>query len=128
MSKTYRKGSMPNWARSRSEEFRCRHCKIFVGTVPSGGRYRNHCPFCLYSRHVDGRRPGDRASFCGASMAPIGAFVRPNGEHVLVHRCLGCGCERYNRIAGDDDFDVVLRLPVHRVIQLVQVMSGRPRV
>jgi hypothetical protein len=45
-------------------------------------------------------------------MEPIGAFVRPkNGEHVLVHRCLGCGFERFNRIAADDNFDLVLELP-----------------
>jgi hypothetical protein len=45
-------------------------------------------------------------------MEPIGAFVRPkNGEHVLVHRCLGCGFERFNRIAADDDFERVLALP-----------------
>jgi hypothetical protein len=45
-------------------------------------------------------------------MAPIGAFTRPKGEHVIVHRCLGCGFERYCRIAADDDFDLVLALPV----------------
>jgi len=45
-------------------------------------------------------------------MKPIGAFVRRNGEHAIVHRCLTCGFERYNRIAADDDFDLVLRLPV----------------
>ncbi len=45
-------------------------------------------------------------------MAPIGAFQRPNGEHVVVHRCAVCGLERFNRIAADDDFDLVLALPV----------------
>ncbi|GLV55159.1 hypothetical protein KDH_20060 [Dictyobacter sp. S3.2.2.5] len=44
-------------------------------------------------------------------MAPIGYFQRPNGEYVLVHRCLGCDFERFNRIAGDDNFDLVLTLP-----------------
>jgi hypothetical protein len=84
---------------------------MFVGRLPSGGRHRNHCPFCLYSRHVDGDRSGDRASACGGSMAPVGAFVRPNGEHVILHRCHDCGRDRYNRIAADDDFVLVLRLP-----------------
>jgi hypothetical protein len=82
-----------------------------VGPVPYGGKHRNHCPYCLYSQHVDGRTPGDRANDCGGSMAPIGAFTRSNGEHVLVHRCLTCGVERNNRIAADDDFDLVLQLP-----------------
>jgi hypothetical protein len=95
-----------------SPEFKCGHCKQFIGSLPSGGHHRNHCPACLYSRHVDGQRSGDRASTCGALMEPIGAFVRPkNGEHVLVHRCLGCGFERFNRIAADDNFDLVLALP-----------------
>jgi RNHCP domain len=44
-------------------------------------------------------------------MEPIGSFQRPNEEHVIVHRCLGCGVERFNRIAADDDFDLVLALP-----------------
>jgi hypothetical protein len=85
---------------------------MLVGTLPSGGHHRNHCPRCLYSRHIDGNRPGDRASDCGESMMPVGAFVRPKGEHVLVHRCLGCGLERHNRIAADDDFSLILRLPL----------------
>ncbi len=112
MAKSYRdRGEKPRFA-TPSQDFRCRHCKVLVGELPSGGRQRNHCPFCLYSRHVDGSRPGDRASDCGGSMEPLGAFVRPKGEHVLVHRCLSCGFERHNRIAADDDFDLVLTLPV----------------
>ncbi len=50
-------------------------------------------------------------SACGGSMKPISYFQRTNGEYVLVHCCLDCGLERFNRIAGDDDFDLVLSLP-----------------
>jgi hypothetical protein len=50
-------------------------------------------------------------SDCGCSMEPFGSFQRHNGEFVLLHRCLGCGFERFNRIAADDDFDLVLALP-----------------
>ena len=50
-------------------------------------------------------------SACDCRMEPIGHFQRQNGEYVLVHRCLGCGFERFNRIAADDDFDLVLSLP-----------------
>jgi hypothetical protein len=77
-----------------------------------GGRHRNHCPFCLHSRHVDGRTPGDRASRCGSTMAPVAVFERPGGEQCVVHRCLGCGFERHNRVAADDDAMVLMRLPV----------------
>ena len=82
-----------------------------VGPIPFGGRHRNHCPLCLYSRHVDGETPGDRASGCRGAMAPVAAFARPKGERVVVHRCLSCGLERHNRVAADDEDDLVLGLP-----------------
>ncbi len=57
-------------------------------------------------------KSGDRLSGCGGMMAPIGAFQRPNGEHVIVHHCERCGFERFNRIQADDDFELGLALPV----------------
>ena len=94
-----------------SESFKCGHCKAFIGPTVAGGRHRNHCPLCLYSRHVDDKQMGDRASACRALMAPIGYFYRPKGEQVVVHRCLGCGFERHNRVAADDNFLVMDELP-----------------
>jgi hypothetical protein len=44
-------------------------------------------------------------------MAPTGAYTRPKGEHVVLHECQQCGVERYNRIAADDCFALVLGLP-----------------
>jgi hypothetical protein len=85
-----------------SETFRCRHCRNMVGPTLSGGRHRNHCPICLYSLHVDGKTPGDRASDCRSLMEPIGLYTRPSGEEAIVHRCLGCGFVRHNRVAADD--------------------------
>ena len=96
---------------SEDEAFKCKQCRRFIGALPSGGHHRNHCPFCLFSLHVDDRRTGDRQSICKSRMQPTGSFQRRNGEHVLVHRCLGCGFERFNRIAADDDFELVLSLP-----------------
>jgi hypothetical protein len=63
--------------------------------------HRNHCPRCLWSRHVD-NKPGDRASPCRAPMKPIGIEVRPSGEWVIIHRCTACATLRTNRVAGDD--------------------------
>jgi hypothetical protein len=105
-----RRGHKPKLA-DGSESFKCGHCKAFIGPTISGGRHRNHCPLCLYSRHVDDKRMGDRASECRALMAPIGYFFRPKGEQVVVHRCLGCGFERHNRVAADDSFLVLAELP-----------------
>ena len=105
-----RRGHKPRLA-DGSESFKCGHCKAFIGPTVAGGRHRNHCPLCLYSRHVDDRRMGDRASPCRALMAPIGVFYRPKGEQVVVHRCLGCGFERHNRVAADDNVLLLAELP-----------------
>lgn len=91
--------------------FKCGRCRAFIGPTVSGGRYRNHCPLCLTSRHVDLRRPGDRASPCRVLMPAIGVAYRPDGEQMVVHRCNGCGIERQNRVAADDNPAALLRLP-----------------
>ncbi len=43
----------PHMRRNENQPFRCGKCRIFVGQTVSGGKHRNHCPFCLASRHVD---------------------------------------------------------------------------
>lgn len=95
-----------------SEPFKCRNCRAFIGMPPTGGQQRNHCPMCLYSLHVDDKTPGDRASECRSLMEPVGVFYRRNMEQVLVHRCLGCGFTRYNRIAADDNPVLLEELPI----------------
>ncbi|CCF84524.1 RNHCP domain-containing protein [Nitrolancea hollandica] len=116
VSSRSRKKKQPEPRRHRrpgeDETFRCRACKRMVGPALSGGRHRNHCPVCLHSRHVDGKTPGDRASDCRSLMAPVGLFARPTGEQVIIHRCLGCGFERYNRIAADDNPLTIMQLPL----------------
>lgn len=94
------------------DTFRCRHCKTLVGPTHSGGRHRNHCPACLFSRHVDRSRPGDRASDCGASMIPVRLAARRDGERLIVHQCQGCGAIRQCRVAADDDWTRVMGLPL----------------
>ncbi|WP_343383836.1 RNHCP domain-containing protein [Candidatus Amarobacter glycogenicus] len=41
------------------DSFRCVKCKQHVDTPSFGTTQRNHCPQCLWSRHVD-NFPGDR--------------------------------------------------------------------
>lgn len=98
--------------RTRLEEFKCGHCRMFVGPPLSGGRHRNHCPTCLYSKHVDRTRPGDRLSDCGSLMQPISTVFRSDGEQMVVHHCLGCHTERRCRAAADDHPIVFMRLPI----------------
>lgn len=89
--------------KSRTDrDFVCTHCGTHTSPNAWGTRHRNHCPRCLWSRHVDDE-PGDRRCPCAQPMEPIAIEVRRDGEWALVHRCCGCGVLRTNRIAGDDD-------------------------
>jgi hypothetical protein len=100
-------------ARSTPRSFRCVNCRLDVPTDAPGTQHRNHCPVCLWSRHVDDS-PGDRAvaDECGSGMEPIAISVRGKGEWVLIHRCTGCGELKSNRSAGDDSPLLLLRLAV----------------
>ncbi|MBI9105667.1 MAG: RNHCP domain-containing protein [Spirochaetales bacterium] len=84
------------------QSFICRHCGSTVVPVEAGGHQRNHCPFCLWSLHVD-LRTGDRRCGCRGEMEPISVWVKPSGEWAVIHRCINCGFIRTNRIAGDDN-------------------------
>ena len=105
--------------RSRSHRpgsFRCRNCGLDIADSAPGPAHRNHCPNCLWSRHVDDR-PGDRAAECGSSMEPIAISVRGDGEWVLIHRCTGCDALHVNRSAGDDNPLVLVRVAVRPIVQ-----------
>ncbi|MFE3442681.1 RNHCP domain-containing protein [Nocardia sp. NPDC059180] len=80
--------------------------------IAPGTAHRNHCPHCLTSRHVDRRRPGDRAESCRGRMVAISVSVRDGGEWALIHHCLACGVLRSNRIAGDDNALSLMRIAV----------------
>ena len=99
------------------DSFRCRHCRLDVSTEAPGTKHRNHCPSCLWSRHLDAAVPGDRAAACAASMEPIAVCVRDDGEWAIVHRCGGCHAIRVNRIAGDDNPLALMRLAVRPLAQ-----------
>jgi len=89
-----------NFLRGGNEGFVCAHCGTEVLPLSDGG-YRNHCPVCLYSRHVD-HVPGDRSETCGGPMKPIEVEIRARKGYVLVHRCTKCGIIRRNKAALSD--------------------------
>ena len=68
--------------------FICQNCGKQV--MPLGYTSRNHCPFCLYSLHLD-ISPGDRKSECGGLMEPVSALPDPKKGYIIVHRCKKCG-------------------------------------
>ena len=88
----------------RPEDFTCLHC----GRTVRGNGYTNHCPHCLWSRHVD-TMPGDRASDCGGEMEPVGALYE-GGRTIVVQRCRACGHTWRNKTARNDSRNAVLAL------------------
>jgi RNHCP domain len=86
------------------EDFVCLVCGVQV----RGDGYTNHCPSCLWSRHVD-VNPGDRAADCRGLMRPVSVQVRTH-DLVLTHRCERCGQHRRNRTTHLDDTDALARL------------------
>ncbi len=78
--------------------FVCRHCGRSV--EPMGTSSRNHCPFCLWSLHVD-INPGDRANTCGGEMRPIRTEPDSRRGFIIIHKCEKCGEIRRNRAALD---------------------------
>lgn len=101
--------------------FTCIHCgaPVTAERWASGVNNRNHCPACLWSRHVDLNQAGDRLSPCKAGMQPVGLtlkqvkkkYARPDqGELMLIHLCTGCNAVSINRIAADDLPAVILQV------------------
>jgi hypothetical protein len=101
--------------------FTCIHCCQPVvpasGEAGCGTTQRNHCPVCLWSRHVDDETPGDRASECQGAMEPVAVWARPGGDWAIIHRCRACGELRSNRIAGDDNELALVALAVRALAQ-----------
>jgi hypothetical protein len=98
--------------KSENQGFVCGNCGEIVLQL-SNGSYRNHCPFCLYSLHVD-NKPGDRQNMCRGLMKPISVISKTKKGLQLIHKCTKCGMISVNKIASDDiqsdDLDEVIKL------------------
>ena len=86
------------------EDFACGHCGVQV----RGDGYTNHCPLCLWSKHVD-VHPGDRAEKCGGMMKPI-RIEGSTPKYRILHRCSTCGAERRMNTATRDDPKAIVAL------------------
>ena len=86
------------------EDFVCEHC----GTSVIGDGYTNHCPNCLWSKHVD-VNPGDRAQSCGGLMEPV-RIEGSTPAYEIVHKCLRCDKEHKNRADLKDNLDAIINL------------------
>ena len=86
------------------EDFICENC----GEKIKGKGYTNHCPKCLWSKHVD-VNPGDRKSECGGLMKPIGAEAKSD-KYIIYYLCTKCGFKHRVKSATDDNFDEIIKI------------------
>lgn len=92
--------------------FVCENCGVEVLPVTNGS-YRNHCPFCLYSKHVD-VNPGDRQSKCKGLMKPVDVRYHTKKGYQITHQCERCGTKQVNKAAMNtlqaDDLEKIIKL------------------
>lgn len=114
-----------------ADGFNCDHCGKWVPIDEFiGTKNRNHCPYCLWSKHVDDKVAGDRESNCHGGMQPVGLTFKQSGtdkygrdrqgELMLIHLCSKCGKVSINRIAADDSSDYILDLLTDVKISKIQ--------
>ncbi len=91
------------WFKMINDSFECENCYEKI-EKHSQWWARNHCNYCLYSKHLDELFPWDRKSKCRWIMEPIWIEYKKNKWNMLKHKCAKCGKEILNKIANDDDF------------------------
>lgn len=92
----------------RDESFICENCGKQVDTLNYTAR--DHCPYCLYSKHVD-INPGDRANSCLGLLKPVGVEKFKN-TYKIIYKCNKCNNKHKNIIANDDNMDEIIKLSV----------------
>ena len=88
------------------EGFICENCKKEV--KPLGYTSRDHCPYCLYSKHVD-INPGDRQNTCKGLLIPIG-IEKYKDTYKILYKCNKCKKEHKNIMSKDDDINKIIEI------------------
>lgn len=88
------------------EEFICDNCHKKVNKLNYTAR--DHCPYCLYSKHLD-IMPGDRQNTCKGLLKPIGIEKFKN-TYKIIYKCLNCNIIHKNIMANDDNFNKIIEL------------------
>jgi hypothetical protein len=98
----------------KNDGFVCEYCG--EKNPPAVKTCRNHCRKCLCSKHVDDTSPGDRMSSCGGKMS-IGAVLpgTKKTDYVLLHVCEKCGKETKNRMADDDEMNILIEFSERQI-------------
>ncbi len=88
------------------ENFRCENCGREVQKLNYTAR--DHCPYCLYSKHVD-INPGDRANPCQGLLRPVD-LEKFKDTYKIVYTCEKCQETHKNIIANDDNMEAIIAL------------------
>lgn len=88
------------------ESFICENCNRKVKKL--GYSARDHCPYCLYSKHVD-VNPGDRANKCMGLLKPIG-IEKFKDTFKILYKCEKCNKQHKNIMANDDDMNIIIEI------------------
>lgn len=91
------------------EEFLCEYCHREVKKLNYTAR--DHCPYCLYSKHVD-INPGDRANDCMGLLIPIGIEKYKN-TYKIIYKCSKCHTIHKNVMSNDDNYNLIIELSSH---------------
>ena len=94
----------------RDENFICENCGEQVEKLNYTAR--DHCPKCLFSKHVD-INPGDRLNNCLGLLKPIGIEKFKN-TYKIIYECLKCKQIHKNIISNDDNMDVIIELSIQK--------------
>lgn len=92
------------------DSFTCEHCKKEV--KPLNYTSRDHCPYCLYSKHVD-INPGDRSNECKGLLEPIG-IEKFKDTYKIIYKCEKCKQLHKNIMANDDDMNLIIELSIEK--------------
>lgn len=88
------------------EGFICENCQKEV--TPLGYTSRDHCPYCLYSKHID-INPGDRQNNCKGLLKPI-QLEKFKDTFKIIYKCQKCKKNHKNIIAKDDNMTKIIEL------------------
>ena len=88
------------------EEFICENCHKHVDRLNYSSR--DHCNYCLYSKHVD-INPGDRLNDCRGLLKPIG-IEKHKDTFKIIYRCEKCRKTHKNIMARDDNMDIIIEI------------------
>lgn len=88
------------------ENFICENCGKNVKKLNYTAR--DHCPYCLYSKHVD-IMPGDRKNSCCGLLEPIN-IEKFKDTFKIIYQCQKCKELHKNIMAKDDDINLIIKL------------------